>query len=196
MLWAILIATGMRRAEIPLLMVADVEQRDEQLWVRLRPRATTAHLGDAKSGGRSMFAGWDERVVQAWRNWMLSRGDLVDAWMRRTGKADHGMLLVGRDGGPITTKGMASLFAGLNRHFGTFGEDDNRFSLHAHAIRHTVESLFRDWGVPLEVRQQHLGHKRPETTLSYGQTYRERYVEFLSQLDRRLGETTATYKAR
>jgi hypothetical protein len=54
-----------------------------------------------------MFIGWDERVRIAWENWTRSRQVLVDLWMAKTGKEDHGMLLTNSDGGPLTGQGVS-----------------------------------------------------------------------------------------
>lgn len=188
MLWALLFGSAMRRSEAPLLMATDVQFYGVDAWVSLRLRKSTESLGRAKSGPRSIFIGWDSRIVSAWQNWSRSRQVLLVRWMKNTGKPDHGMFLTNRDGGPLTVDGMTSLFESLNARFLVFGGEflEDQFQLHAHAIRHTVEALFKEWKVPLEIRQRHLGHRKPETTDLYGKVFRKTYVGFLSKLDTRL----------
>lgn len=187
MLWALLLGSAMRRSEVPLLTLVDVQFYGADLWVTLRLRKATGNLGCAKSGARTIFIGWDPRIISAWQNWARSRQILVDLWMTKTGKPDHGMFLTNRDGGPLTVEGMASLFEALNSKFHIFGGEflEDQFKLHPHAIRHTVEALFEEWGIPRETRQRHLGHKKPETTDLYGKVYRKTYVASLSRMDAR-----------
>ncbi len=184
MLWALLFGSAMRRSEVPLLMLADVQFYGADLWITLRLRRATESLGRAKSGPRTIFIGWDPRVISAWQNWMRSRQVLIDLWMAKTDKPDHGMFLVNRDGGPLTVEGLASLFEMLNSRFHVFGGEftEDQFKLHAHAIRHTVKALFEEWGIPRETQQRHLGHKMPETTDLYGKVYRRTYIALLSGL--------------
>lgn len=185
MLWALLIGSGMRRSEIPLVMVDDVQFHGEDLWVSLRLRKSTEHLGRGKSGPRTIFVGWDARVISGWQNWVRSRQILVSRWSAKSGGPDHRMFLTNRNGSPLTVEGMMSLFDGLNARFKLFGGEflEDQFTLHPHAVRHTVEALFEEWGVPHEVRQRHLGHKKPETTDLYGKVYRKTYVAILSRLE-------------
>lgn len=188
MLWALFVGSGIRLSEAPLFMNHDVALYNGELWASLRVRDATKELGDAKTGPRLMYIGRDRRVVNAWRNWQLSRPVLVEKWMRSTGLPDHRMFLVNRDGGPLTVGGVASLFLTINKRFGCFGHEhpsDQGFALHPHAIRHTQEAIMRDEDVPLDVRQRHLGHSRGETTLAYGKTYRRRYVAVLNAVDSR-----------
>ncbi len=184
MLWALLIGSGMRRGEIPLLMTKDVQFYGEDLWVTLRIRKETDHLGKAKTGPRMIFIGWDFRIISAWQNWARSREVLVDKWSRETGCREHEMFLTNRNGGPLTVDGIDSLFETLNRRFQIFGGDfvEDQFRAHPHTVRHTVESLFEDWGVPRDIRQLHLGHRNPETTDLYGKVYRKTYVKTLSDI--------------
>jgi integrase len=184
MLWAVLIGSAMRRSEVPLLMIVDLQFQGEALWVSLRLRKSTESLGRAKTGPRTIFIGWDSRVITAWQNWIRSRQVLMNKWTRTTGNPKHEMLLTNRNGGPLTVGGMDSLFASLNKRFNVFGGGflEEQFTLHPHAIRHTVESLFEEWNVPRDVRQRHLGHRNPETTDLYGKVYQKTYMEFLSNL--------------
>ena len=182
MLWALLFGSAMRRSEVPLLMLGDVQFYGDDLWVNLRLRKLTEPLGWAKTGPRSIFIGWDHRIITAWQNWSRSRRILVDDWCRINSKADHRMFLTNQNGGPLTVNGISSLIDSLNRRFGLFGGEfpGDQFRLHLHAIRHTVDSLFKAWMIPRDVRQRHLGHKKPETTDLYGKVYRKKYVECLS----------------
>jgi len=184
MLWALFIGSGMRRSEIPLIMFDDVRFHGEDLWVALRLRKSTESLGKAKTGPRTVFIGWDHRIITAWQNWCRSRQVLVCKWTEKYGMAKHGMFLTNQDGGPLTVDGLDSLFESLNVRFGVFGGEffEDQFRLHPHAIRHTVESLFELWNVPRDVRQRHLGHKKAETTDLYGKVYRKTYVEVLEKL--------------
>jgi integrase len=143
MLWALMFGSAMRRSEVPLVMLLDLMFIGDDLWVTLRMRPSTASLGRAKTGGRTIFIGWDSRVRTAWENWTHSRQVLVDLWMAETGSQDHGMLLTNRDGGPLTVDGIDSLFVMLNVRFTSFGETfpGDQFHIHPHAVRHTVESL-------------------------------------------------------
>jgi len=165
-------------------MLVDLKFFGDDLWVALRVRRSTASLGRAKTGGRTIFIGWDTRIRTAWENWTRSRQVLVDLWMAKTGKQDHGMFLANRDGGPLTVDGIDSLFLMLNIHCTSFGGafPEDQFQIHPHAVRHTVESLFKYWGVPIDVRQRHLGHKNPETTNLYGKFYRSTYRTRLTKL--------------
>jgi integrase len=183
-LWALFISSALRRSELPLLMLSDVQFRGNDLWVSVRLRRITEHLGRAKSGPRMVFIGWDHRVITAWQNWVRSRHLLVTEWMTTTGEADHGMFLTNRGGGPLTVRGIECLMVSLNNRFKHFGGEfvEDQFKLHPHAIRHTVEALFEEWGVPREVRQRHLGHRHPKTTDLYGKAYRRTYVNSLSGL--------------
>jgi integrase len=184
MLWALLFGSAMRRGEVPLLMLGDVQFYGEDLWVNLRLRKLTEPFGWAKTGPRSIFIGWDHRIITAWQNWSRSRRVLVDFWRRTSGKADHGMFLTNQNGGPLTVDGISSLIDTLNSRFGFFGGEfpEDQFKLHPHAIRHTVDSLFKVWKIPRDIRQRHLGHKKPETTDLYGKVYRRVYVGCLSEL--------------
>jgi integrase len=184
MLWAVLIGSAMRRSEVPLLMLADVQFRGEDLWISLRPRKITENLGRAKTGPRTIFIGWDSRIISAWQNWTRARQVLVDKWIRKNNKPKHDMFLTNRDGGPLTVDGMSSLFETLNARFKIFGGEflEDQFRLHPHAIRHTVEAFFEEWKVPRDIRQRHLGHKKAETTDRYGKVYRKTYVNVLSTL--------------
>jgi integrase len=181
MLWAVFIGSGMRRSEIPLLMVEDVRFYGEDLWLCLRLRRETEHLGKAKTGPRTVFIGWDSRIISAWQNWSRSRQVLLDKWTAK-GQPRHEMFLTNRSGGPLTVDGLESLFVLLNRRFRVFGGefDEDQFCLHAHALRHSVESLFELWEIPRDMRQRHLGHKKAETTDLYGKVYRKAYREVLS----------------
>jgi integrase len=187
MLWALMIGSAMRHGEVPLLMSVDVHFYGDDLWVALRVRTRTEHLGRAKTGPRTIFIGWDSRIIAAWQNWTRSRQVLVDKWMSLTGQPDHEMFLTNRDGSPLTTRGMQSLFSTLKARFGCFGGPfvEDQFQIHPHAVRHTVESLFQEWGIPHHVRQRHLGHKKPETTDLYGKVYRKTYINYLSAIDAR-----------
>ena len=184
MLWAVFIGSGMRRSEIPLLMLEDVRFYGEDLWLCLRTRRETEHLGKAKTGPRTVFIGWDSRIISAWQNWSRSRQVLLDKWISR-GQSRHEMFLTNRGGGPLTVDGLESLFALLNKRFGVFGGefDEDQFRVHPHAIRHSVESLFKLWEIPRDMRQRHLGHKKAETTDLYGKVYRKAYREVLSNLE-------------
>lgn len=184
MLWALMLGSAMRRSEVPLVMLSDLMFIGDDLWVTLRVRRSTVSLGRAKTGGRTIFIGWDSRVRTAWENWTRSRQALVDLWMAETGSPDHGMLLTNRDGSPLTVDGIDSLFVMLNARFTSFGGafPEDQFHIHPHAVRHTVEALFRHWGVPIDVRQRHLGHKNPETTNLYGKFYRSTYKASLAKL--------------
>lgn len=184
MLWALFLGSAMRRSEVPLLMLVDIQFYGADLWATLRVRKVTENLGRAKSGVRTIFIGWDNRIITAWQNWVRSRQVLIDVWMAKTNKPDHGMFLTNRNGGPLTVEGTASLFEMLNSRFQVFGGEfrEDQFMLHPHAIRHTVEALFGEWGVPHETRQRHLGHKKPETTDLYGKVYRKTYVALLTKL--------------
>jgi integrase len=177
MLWALMLGSGMRVGEVPLVMLRDVVSSLDKWWVTLRVRRTTQHLGRAKTGPRIIFIGWDDRIATGVMNWQQVRQILIDRWMAKTGQPDHGMFLVNRDGGPLTVEGIYCFFDMLIKAFpilgGAFAEE--QFRLHPHAIRHTVDSLFDDWGVPLDIRQSHLGHKHPETTQKYGRKYHESY---------------------
>jgi integrase len=188
MLWALFLGAAMRRSEVPLLTLGDVQFYGADLWVTLRLRKATENLGYAKSGARTIFIGWDSRIISAWQNWIRSRQVLIDLWMAKTGKPDHGMFLTNYDGRPLTIEGLTSLFEMLNSRFHIFGGEfpEDQFRLHPHAIRHTVEALFKEWGIPHEIRQRHLGHKKPETTDLYGKVYRKSYVAFLSRVDARI----------
>ncbi|HEX5701895.1 MAG TPA: site-specific integrase [Pyrinomonadaceae bacterium] len=195
MLWALMLGSGMRRSEVPLIMDEDIRFYGEDLWVCLRPRNETQRLGTAKTGPRTIFIGWDPRIIVAWQNWVRSRSLLIDKW-KRSGNTSHHMFLTNRDGGPLTVNGLDSLFESLNTRFPIFGGEftEEQFTAHPHAVRHTVESLFEDWGVPRDIRQRHLGHKKPETTDLYGKVYRRRYVDFLSKLEStRTAEMTKAY---
>jgi len=185
MLWALFISSGMRRSEIPLLMVEDVRFYGEDLWLCLRTRKETDHLGKAKTGPRTVFIGWDSRIISAWQNWIRSRQFLLEKWTAETNQPRHEMFLTNRNGGPLTVDGLESLFASLNKRFQVFGGEfvEEQFSLHPHAIRHTVEALFEWWKIPRDLRQRHLGHKKPETTDLYGKVYRKAYREVLSNLE-------------
>ncbi len=185
MLWALFLGSAMRRSEVPLLMLADIQFYGADLWASLRVRKTTENLGRAKCGARTVFIGWDNRITTTWQNWIRSRQVLLDVWVAKVGRPDHGMFMTNRNGGPLTVEGTASLFEMLNRRFRVFGGEfpEDQFSLHPHAIRHTVEALFKEWGVPHETRQRHLGHRKPETTDLYGRVYRKTYVAHLSKLE-------------
>ena len=187
MLWALLLGSAMRRGEVPLLMLVDVQFYRADLWVALRLRKVTEPLGRAKSGPRTIFIGWDPRIISAWQNWTRSRQVLIDLWTAKTGMPDHGMFLTNRSGGPLTVEGISSLFEMLNSRFNFFGGEffEEQFKLHPHAIRHTVEALFEEWGISHEIRQRHLGHKKPETTDLYGKVYRKTYVALLTALETR-----------
>jgi integrase len=184
MLWALMIGSGMRRGELPLLMTNDVQFYGDDLWVTLRVRKATENLGSAKTGPRMMFIGWDLRILAAWQNWVRSRRILVDKWTRDTRNTKHEMFLTNRSGGPLTVDGLDSLFEPLNRRFQIFGGEfvEDQFKLHPHAIRHTVKTLFEEWDVPREIIQIHLGHRNPQTTDLYGKVYRKTYVNTLSSL--------------
>ena len=180
-----MIGSAMRLGEVPLLMSVDVDFYGDDLWVALRERDNTIHFGKAKTGPRTIFIGWDHRIITAWQNWIRSRQVLVDRWMGLTGQPDHGMFLTNRDGSPLTTRGIQTLFSKLNAKFRRFGGEfvEDQFQIHPHAIRHTVESLFEEWGIPHHVRQRHPGHKKPETTDLYGKVYRKTYVRYLSEME-------------
>jgi integrase len=184
MLWALMIGSGMRRGELPLLMTNDVQFYGEDLWVTLRVRNATENLGRAKTGPRMMFIGWDLRILTAWQNWARSRQILIDKWIRETGNPPHEMFLTNRNGGPLTVDGLDSLFEALNRRFQIFGGEfvEDQFKAHPHAVRHTLKSLFEDWEVPQDVIQLHRGHRNPQTTDRYGKVYRKTYVSSLSGL--------------
>jgi len=184
MLWALMISSGMRRSEIPLLMMEDVRFRGADLWITIRPRKVTETLGRAKTGPRTIFIGWDNRVVTAWQNWSRSRLVLIDKWTRQNGRGDHEMFLTNRDGGPLTVEGLSSLFDSLNGRFQIFGGEfeEDQFAVHPHALRHTLKTLLEEWGVPQDVIQRHLGHRTPQTTDLYGRIYRKTYVDSLSLL--------------
>jgi integrase len=184
LLWTVLIGSGMRRSEVPLLMMTDLQFHGQDLWANLRVRRSTESLGRAKTWPRTVFLGWDPRIIIAWQNWVRSRQVLLDKWTRATGKLKHEMLLTNRDGAPLTVDGMDSLFETLNNRFEIFGGEfiEDQFRLHPHAIRHTVEALFEEWNIPRDVRQRHLGHKKAETTDLYAKVYRKTYVNALSKL--------------
>jgi integrase len=135
MLWAVLIGSAMRRSEIPLLMMTDLQFHGDALWASLRLRKSTEALGRAKTGPRTVFIGWDSRVITAWQNWIRSRQVLIDKWSRTTDNPKHEMLLTNRDGGPLTVNGMDSLFENLNKRFVVFGGEflEEQFTLHPHA---------------------------------------------------------------
>jgi integrase len=181
-LWALALASGMRRQELPLLMVGDVHLYRGELWVDLKVRREHSHLGQAKTGPRQMFVGFDARVPEAWSLWLQSRSVLVSAWVHRTGQPDHGMLLVDRKGGPLTPTGLPHLLKALTARLGLFGDEqlgEGGFRLHPHALRHTIKALFDEWGVDPAITQRHLGHRRADTTERYGKTFRTTYVETL-----------------
>jgi integrase len=196
MLWALMLSSGMRRSEVPLIKINDVEFHREDLWVCLRPRQDTATLGRAKTGTRTIFIGWDSRVIVAWQNWMRSREILLNKWVQ-SGNARHEMFLTNRNGGPLTVEGLSSLFDKLDRRFEIFGGKflEDQFRIHPHAVRHSVNSLFEERGVARHIRQRHLGHKRPETTDLYGKVYRKTYRDVLARLEasitKRVNEKTA-----
>lgn len=190
MLWALMLASGMRRREIPLITNRDVRLYRGQLWVGLHVRRQHAHLGRAKTGSRMMYIGFDRRVMDAWLNWQESRAVLVAQWTARTGLPDHGMFLVNDRGGPLTVGGILAFCEHLNAAFSRpgvendtpFGDEglgEGGFRLHPHAVRHTITSLFRLWKVDKDVIRRHLGHRREQTTADYGKAYRAECVAIL-----------------
>jgi integrase len=189
MLWALMLTSGMRRGEVPLIRLNDVLEYRGDLWVQLRVRSETRHLGEAKTGGRIIFIGFDPRVRVAWDNWKFSRDVLVAKWMGRTNQPDHGMFLVNRNGSPLTRKGIESLMKELNSRFKTFGDyawfGDEGFALHPHALRHTIKTLMEEWNVPAATIQRHLGHRNRQTTDQYGKTFRTTYVATMQRMESR-----------
>jgi integrase len=119
MLWSLFLGSAMRLSEVPLLMLVDVQFFGTDLWASLRVRKATENLGRAKTGPRTVFIGWDNRIVTAWQNWVRSRQVLIDVWMAKTGKPDHGMFLTNRDGGPLTAEGTAHWERLCHRHLTT-----------------------------------------------------------------------------
>jgi integrase len=196
MLWALMVGSGMRRGEVTLIKLTDVEFHANDLWVCLRVRKDTAYLGRAKTGPRTIFIGWDSRIITAWQNWIRSREVLINKWVN-AGNPRHDMFLTNRDGAPLTVEGLNSLFEGLNKRFRIFGGEffEDQFRIHPHAVRHSVKSLFDEWDVPRHIKQRHLGHKKPETTDLYGKAFRKTYRDVLSRLEtavaRRLSEKSA-----
>lgn len=185
-LWALMLGSGMRLGELPLLMVQDTMMSRGQLWGTLRVRPSTKHLGVAKTGQRIFMLDWDRRIRDAWQQWMLHRMALVARWCQTTGQPDHGMLLVNRDGSPLTCGGVLTLMSEMRRVFPKFAADppfESGFRIHPHALRHTCEALLDNAGVPVDIIRAHLGHKRISTTQKYGRRYRENIVGAFSRLD-------------
>jgi integrase len=203
MLWALMCTTGLRRWEVPGVMLRDVRyEADSGWWVHLvdprdapgeQDRRDFPGLARFKSGSRMMYVGWEPRFAQAVKIWQTWRPLLIGL----TGKPDHRRLLVNGYGpgsgigSPLTVPGLTAWFATVNEALGPFRGDSvggGEFFLSTHRIRHSLESILRSRGVPLHHRQAHLGHKRPDTTLDYGTTYRTDYRAHLDSFATHLKE--------
>jgi len=192
MLWALLCGTAIRRGEAVGVMVEDVTWADGCYWldvvepdakaVARNPMRKAAILAGArhKTGSRKVVVMSSHTFGEVFKLWMAWRPFLV----ARTGVPDHGMLLVKKPGGdlpagsPMRYEGMGDLFKVINREVGPFtGESAQSsaprrtFKLSPHRVRHTMASLMKLAGLPIEFRQALLGHRRPETTDEYGTVY-------------------------
>lgn len=188
MIWALLISTGLRRGEVPGLMIHDVKNhKGAGWWVHLiDPREQLAgkvnrvrvseYGATFKTGSRDIIVWFQDWFDSAFTNWVSWRPFLVAL----TGAVDHEMLLVSKQGNgtkvgsPLTYWGLSQFFKKVNKALGPFSGDSGGepFYITAHTIRHTLESILRSRNVPLFFRQATLGHRRPDTTLAYGTTYR------------------------
>jgi hypothetical protein len=199
MYWALISTTGLRRREVPGVMLKDVvHDSDTGYWVHLvdptdgaislteadRKLVLASDLADFKTGSRTMFVGYEPRFADAFHTWRVWRPVLIAA----SGRPDHGMLLVngpgrgGRIGSPLTAAGTVRWFDIVNDRLGPFSGDSlggRSFFLSPHRIRHTIETMLNSRDVPLKTRQAHFGHKREETTLKYGSIYRTSYIRDL-----------------
>ncbi|MBV9921352.1 MAG: hypothetical protein JOY78_10945, partial [Pseudonocardia sp.] len=70
--------------------------------------------------------------------------------------------------------------------FGDEGYGDGGFSLHSHAVRHTVAAMFDEWGVDKAHRKAHLGHRSDSAAQGYGKHWRRLQVEALQAFDQRM----------
>lgn len=188
MLWAVMISTGLRRGEIPALMLEDIRQYPNAgWWLHLidprqevtvtRQRERVFEYGaDFKTGSRDVIVWFQDIFSEAYRHWLGHRAYLVAL----TGEPDHGMLFVSNQGGsavigePMTPNGFRSFFHRINTALGPFRGDSgsNPFYLSPHRVRHTLETVLKSANIPIAYRQATLGHKNPETTEQYGSLYR------------------------
>lgn len=198
LLWALLISTGIRRGELPLLMLQDVVHDPKTgWWINLidprdsgwkggsRP-APGSFGGRPKTGSRTLIIWFQDWFDQAFRQWIQWRPILV----AKTGEPDHGMLLVankGRGGGagyPFGYRSVDSFFTKVNESLGPFRGDSSAFSflLSSHRVRHSLESILKNAGVALVFRQATLGHSRGETTEAYGTLFRAQAIAAQARL--------------
>ncbi len=204
-LWAVMLASGMRIGEVPLLATEDVGMRpipgrapsDRELWIHLRSREETEHLGRSKSGDREIYIGYypDPAVIDALLAWLRVR-PLAVAQAAARGAEPHRMLFTKDDGTPLTIGAVRAVFRKLKRRleevyadpeskgqYAVPGEPTrDKVKMHPHLVRHTIESILRAGGIPLDIRQAHLGHRNPDTTLDYGRLYDTAYIAALSRL--------------
>lgn len=188
MIWALLISTGLRRGEVPGVMLHDVKAYDGAgWWVHLvdprehlggsPKRASVASYGAKfKTGSRDVMVWFQDWFHAAFSNWLAWRSLLVGM----SGAPDHEMLLVSKRGNgtkvgsPLTYDGLRRFFDQINTAVGPFSGDAGTppFFITAHVVRHTLESILQASGVPIFFRQATFGHRRPETTANYGTVYR------------------------
>ena len=213
-LWGVTLSSGARLGELPLLTTADVLTADELLTLRERAalgaeelaqmerdtylvfqyRAHTRQLGVLKRGAREVFVGFMPRAVDALREWITFRPVALARAVAK-GKPAHDSLFLKSNGEPLRRSTITGLFRKLaeelERRYPELqkparpGSGRRRRAIHPHLVRHTIEAILRSNGVPLEVRQRHFGHRRPDTTLGYGGLYDEAYRESLVAFARR-----------
>ncbi|MFN0090106.1 MAG: tyrosine-type recombinase/integrase [Acidimicrobiales bacterium] len=146
--WAVALATGLRRGELCALRWVDVDLEAGRLFVR---QAVTldgyeASIGRPKSRASIRTIGLDAdtiAVLGAWRERQGTELDFVGA--------ERGLVFTLADGSMIHPQSLAVQF---KRAVAAVGAVD----IGLHGLRHTHATMLLDSGVPLKVVSERLGH--------------------------------------
>lgn len=201
-IWGVMLAAGVRLGELPLLTTDDVRTDQADVYrvhLCFVLRDETQHLGSLKGAQRSVYIGFDRRTVDALRDWQMQRGTAL-ARGQAKGHAPHLSLFTNDDGTPLTRGAVIALFRKLRTEVERLTRESDlpagapavttggarrrrvRTALYPHLLRHTIETIMRSNGVPLDVQQRHLGHIDPRSTMQYGTVYDTTYQEALRHM--------------
>lgn len=144
---------GLRKHEIPLLTLSDVDFENQELSV----------IG---KGGKREIIGVPCELIEQLKIWI--KGERV-----KRIKIEHGCLVVQADGSPITSSAISSRIQRL--------EKKAKVPFSPHSFRHFCATLQADSGTPQHVIQALLRHADPSTTHGYIHTEKQFARDFVKK---------------
>lgn len=174
-IWAFLLMTGLRKAELCRIRVEDIDPCTG--FVRLVNRPEDEKHGGLKSGPAEIFVSAENPLWRFIDSWLLEGRWVAEDLLNQKGMTDHGMLFTNRNGSALTRSSVDHLFVRLRMECG-FAQTP----FHPHMTRHTIATSMLEMGVDLVEIQRFLRHRCSSSTEAYARVsdwvYREAMVSF------------------